>query len=86
MRGLDGISGCCIYWVYKKRTERVFPKLALEGRELCSLRLLLLLFMPRPRLDNYRIQQRWEWQRLLSVQSLAECAVTILLRWSQFVA
>ena len=86
MRELDGVRECCIYWTYEKRTEWVLPKLALKGRKFCSLRLLLLLFMPRPQLDNYRIQQRWEWQRPFSVQSLAECAVTILLRWSQFVA
>jgi hypothetical protein len=84
VRGLVGVSGCCNYLKYKKRTEWVLPKLALEGREFCSLGLFLLLLIPRPRLKHYGVQQGGDWQGLLPVQSLAECAVTILLRRSQF--
>ena len=69
-----------------RRTERGFPKLALEGREVCKLWLRLLLLMARPLLEHHRVEQWWKRKLLLPGLPGAERAVTILPCRPQFAA
>lgn len=70
----------------REHTERVLPKLALEGCEVGELWLLLLLLVARPLPQHYRIEEWWKGELFLPILSPAKCAVPVVESWSQFAA